>query len=118
MYEFLEDGSKVLGKEMREAVFILQSETINNELKTLNINFNHLKKALHERLKKVRHNVSAHKDRDIRLQITLGDSIDHEEFHVHFVLFMIFYLCLKDFHRLLIDEIISKQATREKQSQS
>ena len=110
MYEFLEDGSKALGKQIN---FLgkLNNAQISLELKGLRKSFNELKSELHQPLKKLRHNVSGHKDRDIRNQLALSNSINIIDFQKNFILFMLFFISLTQLKRHAIDEIEKHQKT-------
>lgn len=109
MYEFLEDASKALGKQINHLTDSLNSVEVNDKLKNLRKSFNELKGELHEPLKKLRHNVSGHKDRDIRSQLLISKEIDLIEFQKNFVLFMLFFLTLTMFKRIVLDEIKCQQ---------
>lgn len=109
MYEFLEDCSKVLGNQMNQLIQNLNDDEINFELKALRKSFNELKKELHIPLKKVRHNVSGHKDRDIRNQLKISNAINIIDFQKNFLLFMIFFFELIKFKKNLTDKIEKRQ---------
>lgn len=113
MYEFLEDGSKALGKQMNYLTDNLNDSQINLELKELRKSFNELKTELHTPLKKLRHNVSGHKDRDIRNQLAILNAINLIDFQRNFLLFMLFFIKLTFFKRHLIDEV-EKQRSASK----
>jgi hypothetical protein len=113
MYEFLEDGAKVLGKEMNFTTQLLNNKQINICLKELRRSFNRIKDELHTPLKKLRHNVSGHKDRDIRNQLQISRSINIEDFQHNFSVFMQLFVQLTKFKRLVIDEIKEKNQTSE-----
>ena len=105
MYEFLEDASKALGKQINLITDELSNEQIDIKLKELRKSFNGLKKDLHEPLKKLRHNVSGHKDRNIRNQLAISNAINIDEFQENFFRFIQFSFTLTAFKRLVVDEI-------------
>jgi hypothetical protein len=109
MYEFLEDGSKVLGKQIGFITDKLNNQQIDTKLKELRKSFNELKKELHTPLKRLRHNVSGHKDRDIRNQLAISNSINIDDFQENFFGFMRFFMTLTAFKRLAVDEIKKQQ---------
>lgn len=109
MYEFLEDSSKALGKQMNYLIDNLNDLDINLELKELRKSFNELKAELHSPLKKLRHNVSGHKDRDIRNQLAISNTINIIDFQKNFVLFMLFFLTLTQFKKNVMDKIENRQ---------
>jgi len=113
MYEFLEDSSKALGKQMNYLIGKLNDTEIDLELKALRKSFNELKAELHTSLKKLRHNVAGHKDRDIRNQLAISNAINIVDFQKNFILFMLFFITLTQFKRHVIDEI-SKQQIADK----
>ena len=118
MYEFLEDGSKVLGKQMDYIIRHLNNTQITNELTALRKAFNKLKKELHTPLKELRHNVSGHKDRDIQKQLLISNTIDLIDFQRNFILFMLFFVQLTKFKKLVQNEIIQKQKNSSPKSDS
>lgn len=105
MYEFLEDGSKALGKQMNYFTDKLNDTEINLELKALRKSFNELKTELHSYLKELRHNVSGHKDRNIRQQLAISKGINIVDFQKNFLLFMLFFIKLTLFKKNLIGKI-------------
>ena len=106
MYEFLEDASRALGKQLNYTTDRLNNATLNDELKSLRISFYKLKKEFHVQLKELRHNVSGHKDRDIRTQLAISDSINIADFERTFMLFMKFFLALIQFKHLVNNAIL------------
>lgn len=109
MYEFLEDGSKALGKQINYTTDKLNNTQINLELKSLRKSFNELKAELHTPLKELRHNVSGHKDRDIRKQLQISNAINIIDFQKNFILFLLFFITLSLFQRHVVDEIQKQQ---------
>lgn len=105
MYEFLEDGSKALGKQMNHYTNKLNDTEINLELKAIRKSFNELKTELHIPLKELRHNVSGHKDRNIRQQLEISNGINIIDFQKNFLLFMLFFIKLTLFKKHLISAI-------------
>ena len=105
MYEFLEDCSKALGKQIGHLIGKLNDPEINVELKALRKTFNELKTELHSPLKKLRHNVSGHKDRDIRNQLAISNAINIIDFQKNFILFMLFFMTLTQFKKNLINKL-------------
>jgi hypothetical protein len=110
MYEFLEDGSKALGKQMNYYTDKLNDTEINLEIKVLRKSFNELKAELHTPLKELRHNVSGHKDRNIRQQLAISNGINIIEFQKNFILFMLFFLKLTLFKKKLVGKIEKQKA--------
>ena len=109
MYEFLEDAAGVLGKQMNFTVDRLNNTFIDAEVKSLRKSFNELKAELHTPLKKLRHNVSGHKDRDIRNQIEISNAINLVEFQKNFVLFMLFFARFTLFKNSITDETLKRR---------
>jgi hypothetical protein len=87
----------------------LESPQVDQKLKELRKMFNDMKERLHDPLKKLRHNVSGHKDRDIKVQISLSKGIDTNNFGEYFFQFMHFFVALTVFKKLVVDEIKTKQ---------
>lgn len=113
MYEFLEDGSKALGKQINFLPEKFNNSEFDLRLKELRKLFNDLKKELHSDLKKLRHNVSGHKDRDIRNQLLISSTINIVDFQKNFFLFMQFFIELNKFKKLAIDEIKKQRLADE-----
>ncbi|MEB2780409.1 hypothetical protein U3A58_08380 [Algoriphagus sp. C2-6-M1] len=88
MYEFIKDGEKIFGVELKTYNQIFKNADIENEINELRRLFNSVKKRNETFLKEVRHNVSGHKDRNIRKQFAVIKSIDIEKFDVIFFDFM------------------------------
>lgn len=105
MYEFLDDASEVLGKQMSHLIENLNDDEINAELKALRKTFNELKKELQIPLKILRHNVSAHKDRDIRNQLAIINAINIIDFHRNFESLILFFITLTQFKKNIIAKI-------------
>ena len=116
MYEFLEDASKALGKQISFIIDSLNNLHLTEYLKAVRKSFNKLKKEYHEPLKLLRHNVSGHKDRDIRNQVAISKDINLVEFQKNFVLFLLFFIELTIFKRAIIDEINKQQKFSDESS--
>lgn len=107
MYEFLEDASRALGKTMNYFIGPLNDQNINSKLKELRESFNKLKNELHEPLKELRNNASAHKDRDISNQLSISAKIDIADFQKNFVLFLFFFIELTMLKRAIFDKMLN-----------
>lgn len=88
MYEFLEDGGKIFGTDLKLFSEIHKSKDLDPEIKEIRKIFFKIKKENIELLKAIRNNVSGHKDRDIDTQIEVNNRIDVEKFHLFFFQFL------------------------------
>jgi hypothetical protein len=110
MYEFLEDGTEVFGKQIKSLVDTLNDVNLNALLKDLRIQFRSLWSKYHGTLKELRHNVSGHKDRDVRVQLKISKSIDVKQFQQLLLDFVGFFSSVTQF-KLAVAEEIQKRKT-------
>ena len=113
-YEFFQNTGKLIGYTMNKHIEKIKDPLIEQSLKNLRIQFNSLKKKFESRMHEIRNAVSAHKDRNIRAQLEVINSIDDSEFDIFMVWFQLFTAQFVLFEKERNDRIFRK--IREKQS--
>ncbi|SFT89102.1 hypothetical protein SAMN04489724_2593 [Algoriphagus locisalis] len=88
MYEFLEDGSKIFGTGLKKLSTILKASDLDADILEIRKLFFSLRKKNIDTLKVIRNNVSGHKERNVRKQITVSESIDINKFDLFFFEFL------------------------------
>jgi hypothetical protein len=91
MYEFFIKGEKIFGRHIKLYSSGLKREEVDTEVNNIRSAFYRLKDEMVPSLKELRHNVSAHKDRDIRKQLSLINTLSLDEFDLKLQSFMTFY---------------------------
>jgi hypothetical protein len=102
--EFIDDVGKMIGKPLTEATKDhLENHDIQAAMKNVRSWYNTIK-VKYESMRNIRNIVSAHKDRNVVLQLATNEKLNLDEFHILIIVnFQSFIGAFRKYERLLIN---------------
>jgi hypothetical protein len=93
---FIKDFDNIQGKTLTSLIKRFKSEQLDLKLKGLRTSFKSIRK-IHDEMRNIRNNVSAHKERDVSKQIDIKNKMKTDDFKLITIQLLLFTYSLLNF---------------------